>query len=147
MLLYILVAVLVGSVVTMQPGINSMLGKRLGAPIQAAVVNFGVGFLALSCICLAMTRRMPSPARLVEGPWWIGFGGGLLGASFVTSSLLLAPRIGATLLFAALVTGQMIGGLVLDQYGFLGYPKNPITTQKVLGILLVIGGVVLLARR
>jgi transporter family-2 protein len=42
-----------------------------------------------------------------------------------------------------LLAGQVIGGLLLSHFGWLGSPAQPISVAKVLGVLIMIGGVVL----
>jgi len=58
----------------------------------------------------------------------------------------LAPRLGAATLVAAVVAGQMIASLLLDQYGLLGFPTHPMNGLRVLGAALVIVGVILVQR-
>ena len=75
-----------------------------------------------------MTPRVTFPNKLL--PY-------LLVASF------LAPRIGVGLFLAALITGQLTGGLLLDQFGFLGGATRPVDALRILGCLMLLGGVVL----
>ena len=49
----------------------------------------------------------------------------LLAASY------LAPRIGVGLFLAALITGQLAGGVVLDHFGMLGAATRPIDPIRV----------------
>ncbi|MGE3174401.1 MAG: DMT family transporter [Planctomycetota bacterium] len=143
--LFVPLAMFVGALVACQPGINGQLGRRLGSPVQASVVSFSIGALALMALCLAMERRLPRPGLVLAQPWWMALGGGLLGATFVTSALIVAPRIGATLFFALVVAGQMLGALVLDHYGWLGFAQHAISWPRVVGVALVIGGVLLIS--
>ena len=53
--------------------------------------------------------------------------GGILGAFFVLSSLVLAPRLGATAFVSATVVGTVAASLIIDHYGFLAYRVQPIT--------------------
>jgi transporter family-2 protein len=62
------------------------------------------------------------------------------------ATIVLAPRLGAATMIAAIVAGQMIASLVLDQYGLLGFPIHPISGVRVFGAALVIGGVILVQR-
>jgi transporter family-2 protein len=40
-----------------------------------------------------------------------------------------------------------MASLILDHYGWVGFPQQPITSTRVVGALLVIGGVLLIQRR
>jgi transporter family-2 protein len=42
-----------------------------------------------------------------------------------------------------LLAGQIIGGLVMSHYGWLGSPVDRITMSKLAGVVLMVAGVVL----
>jgi transporter family-2 protein len=42
-----------------------------------------------------------------------------------------------------LLAGQVIGGLLMSHYGWLGSPVQPITITKIAGVLVMVVGVVL----
>jgi transporter family-2 protein len=58
----------------------------------------------------------------------------------------LAPRLGAATLVAALVAGQMVASLLIDHYGWVGFAVHPVNPVRILGAALVVGGVVLVQR-
>jgi len=68
---------------------------------------------------------------------------GILGASLVFAIAWLIPRAGAGPVMITLLAGQVIGGLVMSHFGWLGSPVQPITWMKVVGVLVMIGGVTL----
>lgn len=144
-LVYVLAALLAGAVVAVQPGINGMLRGKLEHPIQASVISFTVGTLVLVVSCLGIGERLPRPSMLREAPWWLWLGGGTVGAFFVTTSLIVAPRIGAAWWVALIVAGQMVASLVLDHFGWVGFRRQGIDLQSVLGAVLVVGGVLLIS--
>jgi transporter family-2 protein len=72
--------------------------------------------------------------------------GGLLGVFFLVSTMVLGPKLGAGMTFAAIVSGQMIASLIFDQTGAIGFPFHAITPPRVLGACLIVAGVVLIAR-
>jgi transporter family-2 protein len=65
---------------------------------------------------------------------------GLMGACLVFGIAWLIPQIGAGRLMIALLAGQIVGGLVLSHYGWLGSPQEPVTLTRALGALVVLGG-------
>lgn len=144
LVLLILMALLAGTAIALQTGVNAQLRNCLGNPMQAALISFLVGALSLAVYVLP---QRPSWTLTGEGhrPWWI-WTGGLLGAYVVTALILLAPRLGASLLIALVVTGQMITALVLDHYGLLGFPQQKISPLRLLGGVLLIAGVVLIRK-
>jgi transporter family-2 protein len=71
---------------------------------------------------------------------------GILGACLVFAIAWLIPKVGAGNVMITLLAGQVIGGLIMSHYGWLGSPVQPITIAKVLGVVVMIGGVVLATR-
>ena len=104
------------------------------------------GVVALALFLLASGQGLPAPVRVVATPVWMWTAGGLLGATFVASMVLLAPKLGATLLLGAAVAGQLTTALLMDHYGLLGYPQHSISPGRVAGVLLIFAGVYLVRR-
>jgi uncharacterized membrane protein YdcZ (DUF606 family) len=146
----------------------SLLGamSRLRGPSEAAFVSIMGTFVGLT---LALTLRgvqgnrpaLPAPFDqplatgvlaaasglvLVLGlrglPW--GFAvTGLLAMPYLLAASFLAPRIGVGLFLAALIAGQLGGGVLLDQVGAFGGATRPVDTVRILGIIALLVGVVL----
>jgi transporter family-2 protein len=68
---------------------------------------------------------------------------GVLGASLVFAIAWLIPQVGAGPVMITLLAGQVIGGLVLSHFGWLGSPVQPVTLTKILGVAVMIAGVVM----
>lgn len=146
MSLLLLAALLVGMGLPLQAGINAQLRIGLGHPLLAALVSFAVGTVALAAAMLLLRVGFPPAGTLSQISWW-QWTGGLIGAVYIFAAVLLAPRLGATALVAAIVAGQMVASLVYDHYGVAGFPVQPITPQRILGAALIGVGVWLVQRR
>jgi transporter family-2 protein len=144
--LLILCAILIGVALPVQSGINAQLRVSIGNPLLAALVSFVVGTIALLGLNIALRTPLPSGETLGRIPLW-HWVGGLLGASYIYAAVILAPRLGAATLVAAIVAGQMVSSVILDHYGWVGYAPQPVTAGRFVGVLLVIGGVLLIQRR
>ncbi|MCK9241263.1 DMT family transporter [Desulfocurvus sp.] len=143
-LLYVVLALLAGATAPVQAGINSHLRQSwAGDAVTASLVSFVVGTLALTAYLVAV--RAPWPGLPVRVPWW-QWTGGLFGAFFVTMTVLLSWRLGATAMFALVVAGQLVASLALDHWGLLGYPVRPLSWERLLGTALLVAGVVLIRR-
>ncbi|HYW41631.1 MAG TPA: DMT family transporter [Bryobacteraceae bacterium] len=68
---------------------------------------------------------------------------GILGACLVFAIAWLIPKVGAGPVMITLLAGQVMGGLLMSHFGWLGSPVQPITLTKVAGVITMIGGVVL----
>src|SRR5215472_6398551 len=97
-------AFVAGLLLTVQVGFNAALRNAFGNPGTAALANFLVGTTGL-CLYLLLTRaEWPSKTALAGVPAWAWFGG-LFGAFYVASSVVVGPRLGAAALLALTVFG------------------------------------------
>lgn len=142
MLGLLLLAMLAGAPLPLQAGVNAQLRASIGDPAVAALISFLVGAAALALLALAARGPLPPPAAWGESPWW-HWVGGLLGAVYVVMVIVLAPRLGAAPLIAAVVAGQMLASVALDHYAVAGFAPRPVTMQRLIGVMLVISGIAL----
>ena len=141
----LLLALAAGVLLPVQAGINAQLRSALGSPLAAALVSFLVGTAALALVALGLRVQLPLRAAWAASAWW-EWTGGVVGAVYVLTTIILAPKLGAATLIAAVVAGQMMASLVLDQYGLVGFPVHTVNAVRLLGTGLVIVGVVLVQR-
>jgi transporter family-2 protein len=141
-IIWILVSLLAGSFIAVQGGLNTLVGKEIKSPIHASLVSFIVGTTLLA-LYTVVTRQTVSFDGVRNIPWyaWIA---GALGAFSLTAIVLAFPKLGPGLTFGLLVAGQMIISVVLEHYGILVAQPHPISLLRVLGVLLVVGGVALI---
>lgn len=144
-ILYLLLALGAGLLMPVQAGVNAELSAKIGGPFLAALVSFLVGTLALAGVTVIFRLPLPTLSTALSVPAW-KWCGGFLGALFVTSTIFLAPKLGAVTLLALLVSGQMLASLVLDHFGWLGYPEHLISVPRVLGVLFLLVGVILVQK-
>ncbi len=142
------IAVLTGMFIPLQPGINAEMKVHAQSAFTAALISFTGGTIllgiAVACVRVFGRSDLPGVGAIVRSaPWWAYFGG-LVGALFVTVAIVLAPRLGAALLVAGIVTGQLIGSMVIDHFALVGFPRVAITWPRVLGIGLLIAGVLVI---
>ena len=143
-LLAFVVMVVAGALVAMQAPINSALGRAVGS-FQAAAWSFTVGLIALVCLA-AITGGLGTPGRARELEWYYVVGGGLIGASYVTSVLMRVRALGAGGVTAATIAGQLTMAVVVDRAGILGLEQRGLTFQRVMGIALLAAGTFLILR-
>jgi transporter family-2 protein len=143
--LYYLLGLGVGAGLVVQVGMNGTLRSLLGSPIVAALISFLVGSLALAVYAGLARTPLPLRAQLGAVPAWAWLGG-VLGAFYVASSVIVGPRLGAATLLALVVLGQLGTSLLVDHYGWLGFPQHPLNLVRVLGAVLLFGGVLLITR-
>jgi transporter family-2 protein len=141
-----LLALAAGGAMALQPAVNAKLASHCSHPLQASIISFGTGLVALLMLGLVLQVGLPSLGRLQSLPPWAWIGG-LLGTYMVTVSLLVAPTLGATRWIALVLTGQITLSLVLDHFGWVGYSQHPLTWQRMLGLLCLAAGVVIVMKK
>jgi transporter family-2 protein len=117
-----------------------------GSALWAANISFAVsmiaGLVALGAAILLGEIPLPNPAVWTAPSWiWLG---GLGGATYVLLAILLTHRLGAAVLSAAGILGQLSTSLLIDHYGWFGVPVHRMSATRLVGILLLTLGVVLL---
>jgi len=142
-LFFIAIAIFSGAIVTMQAGMNSTLARFAGNPLWATTASLTISLLVIALVLMVARPELPSFIRVVNAPWWVWLGG-VAGAFYVTAAVILAPKLGAAVFLAAIVAGQMIAAIILDHYGIIGFPEKVITLPRILGVLMVIGGVLVM---
>lgn len=142
--IFLLFALLAGATMPLQAGINLRLRHFLGDPVLAALVSFAVGTLALAVYGLS-TRPLPSAEMVAGAPWWAWLGG-LLGAFFVSATIILAGELGATTTMAWLLAGQFTFALVLDHYGLISFAVREVSPLRILGVALLVVGAYLVKK-
>jgi bacterial/archaeal transporter family-2 protein len=141
-----LFVVIAGASLTVQVGLNAVLGGRMGSTVAAVFVNFMVGTAAMALLWAASHDNPIGGKGLVAGPWWAYFGG-VLGAFYVVMATLGGPKLGASALLALTLLGQLAAALLVDHYGWLGFSRQPFDHQKALGIVLLCAAVALLVKK
>ncbi len=142
-LFFIFVALMVGAGYPVQAGINATIAQFHGHPLLAALTNTTVASLILVVAIVVLRVPMPQVASLAAAPWW-AWTGGLLGAFFVFSSLVLAPKLGAAAFVSTTIVGTMAASMIIDHFGLLAYRTQPITLQRLVGSALVVTGMMMI---
>ena len=66
-----------------------------------------------------------------------------MSAAIIVGATFLVPKIGTGALFVMLVTGQILAGMIINHFGLLGVPVQPVNWVAAAGGLLVILGAAL----
>jgi transporter family-2 protein len=144
-LVYVLLAVAVGSMVPIQAGLNASLRSSLQNPVLVAITNFLVGLALLAAFAVATRATLPTAAQAGQAPWWHWIGGAM-GAALVLSGVLLSHRLGAATFIACIILGQLCASVVLDQFALAGYSQRSLSLPRLAGLFLLAAGVYLIRR-
>lgn len=138
---YFVLAFLGGIAVALQGAANASLGHRIGLH-SALLVSTTIVWLF--CIGFYLYRGMGSiTAPNVPLSLYIG---GFCGFLIITAAALAFPRIGPAPALALFVAGQGVAAIVIEHYALFGMTRVPFSTNRLVGVLFVLIGVVLLRR-
>ena len=126
-----------------QQAVNANLRAEIGSAWWAGFISYLGGTLAMLAVAVALREPWPS-MRAIQDSSWISWSGGLFGAIYIGISILLIPRLGAAMVIALIVAGQMVGSLAFDHFGVLGVPVHSLSLMRLLGAALLVAGVVLI---
>lgn len=143
-ILWIAMAFLAGAFLPLQAGLNNKLAKTGGSPVHASMISFAVGVVAL-VIYILLTSQNVSWKGIREAPAY-AWAGGILGAFYVTVIVLAFPKIGPGLTFGLVVAGQLLISMLMEHFQVLGAQLQPVSIGRIVGMLLIIGGVLIMKR-
>lgn len=109
--------------------------------MYASMFSFIIGTILIA-LYVFTTGQTVAWEGVRAAPWYAWLGG-LFGAYCLTAIILAFPNLGPGLTFGLLIAGQMIVSVVLEHFNILVAEPHPVSLLRVLGILLVVGGVIM----
>ena len=141
----IILGFLAGVGLPIQTSVNTRLRKKVGSPYNASLVSFVVALLFLSALLLITGQGLHIPlAQLLNEPAWIWIGG-ICGLVFLTGNILLFSKLGGVQTVVLPVLGQILMGLIIDNFGLFYSQKTPLSVFRIASAVMVILGVVLVS--
>jgi bacterial/archaeal transporter family-2 protein len=140
---FYLVATGAGVSFVFQQAVNSNLRSEIGSPWWAGFISYLGGTVVMLAMIVALREPWLTGAAMSRTSW-MSWTGGIFGAIYIVISILLLPRLGAALVVALIVLGQMLGALAFDHFAVLGVPENPISLPRLAGAALLVAGVILI---
>ncbi len=138
MILYSMLAFMIGILITVHMGMNAQFGVLLGSTRLGNIIFWGAGLAAAFFISLpsqdfTLLRKVP------QIPPWLFFAGAL-GSAIAVFTGLSIPRIGAVNLTMLLFLGQLAASSILSANGWLGSARSPLSAWKLAGIAVALLG-------
>ncbi len=140
---YVILTALAGGLIALQAPINAGLGRATGS-LPAALVSFAIGTLALAAI-VVLSGQAGGLGSTLDVSWYYLLGG-LLGAVYVANALIAVSAIGAGGVAAATIAGQLTASVAIDRLGLFGLDQVALSPERIVGVVLLIGGTVLVIR-
>ena len=144
----VLVMVFAGFFISIQGPINARLRVAVKSPVLSAAISFLSGGFVLLCIMAtgALGGTGAGLRGMQSAPLW-AYLGGVLGVTFVLGSIVAIPQVGVVVVICAAILGQMVGSYLADTFGWFGVVRVPFSPVRLVGIVLMLGGVLLVQRK
>jgi transporter family-2 protein len=136
-----LATLFLGVVLAVHLSMNGQVGASLKNPRVGNALFWCIG--ALAAVIIGATGWESGALGGLKEVNPILLTAGAMGACLVFAIAWLIPREGAGAVMIMLIAGQVLGGMVLSHFGWLGSPIQRITVTNVLGAAVMIGGVLL----
>ncbi|MET9228828.1 DMT family transporter [Lentzea sp. NPDC003310] len=127
-----------GVAIAVQARVNGSLAQGLGNGLVAALISFAGGWFVLLAVVLTRQSGRDGLTRLRDAlrhrriRWWECVGG-VSGAFLVGSQGLAVATIGVAVFTVAVVIGQVVSSLVMDNLGVGPGESKPVTKTRVVG--------------
>jgi transporter family-2 protein len=138
--LYVL-TMLLGVVLAVHLAMNGKVGSVLNNARVGNALFWCIG--AVTAVLIGATGWHSGALAPLKQVHPALFAAGALGACLVFAIAWLIPQVGAGPVMITLLAGQIAGGLLMSHFGWLGSPVQPVTLTKIIGVLVMIGGVAL----
>ncbi|HEY0222017.1 MAG TPA: DMT family transporter [Lactovum miscens] len=140
LIIYILIGIFAGFALANMTPINAGLRNKVKSPLVAIVVSILVSTIVMGIATLVTKQPLwPNFSFVGSHPAFIWFGG-VIGAIYVTSNIMMFPKIGAIETVVLPLLGQVVMGVVVDTFGLLNSARVPLAWMKIVGVLLLLIG-------
>ena len=136
--------VFAGAAQAVATAMSGQLRVGLGNVWLASAVVFSINAFFFFALFAARPLPLPTLAGLAGMPWWAPLSG-LVGAFAGFAGLMCVDKIGAGALNGLLLTANIVTSLAIDHFGLLGAPAHPINAGRIVGGLLMAGGIALIS--
>ena len=142
--LYVLTLFL-GIVLAVHLAMNGAVGAALNNPRVANALFWIIG--AVMAAIIGVTGWQAGALGGLRNVHPLLLAAGAIGACLVFGIAWLIPQIGAGPVMLGLLAGQILGGMAMSHYGWLGSPVQPVSPVDVVGAMVMVAGVLLATRR
>jgi bacterial/archaeal transporter family-2 protein len=131
----------IGIILTVHLAMNGKVGAAIDNPRVANALFWCIG--ALTAVLIGLSGWGSGALKPLRDVNPVLLCAGILGACLVFGIAFLIPQIGAARLTLIMLAGQILGGLALSHFGWLGSPKEPVSIRALFGALIMFAGVAL----
>lgn len=133
LILMIIVVVASGAILCAQSAINGRLGSTVGV-LESAWLTFTLGTMV--SLLYAFLFEAHHDLNLFTAPRWQVIGA-FFGVIYMLVIVFAMPRVGTAVATVAVISGQLLMSLLIDNFGWLNNPVIPLTRSRYAAIALL----------
>jgi len=138
----VLIGLIGGAAVGLQSPLAGAISQRLGGTAGSFFVHLSGTIFSAALLLLRGGENLRDWRTL---PWYL-FTVGLFGLVLYQTIAITLPRLGSLTMITLIIIGQLLVGMLIDHFGWLGVAVHPISLNRVLGVLVLMLGGYLIAR-
>lgn len=138
----IILGLIAGVAVSIQGAFNATIGRAIGFYETSMVISVLASIIGGVFVLIGVGQG--NLMMIKEIPWYHPVIAAICGFTVVTGIAAAIANSNLALGLGAVLAGQMVMAIILDQIGFLGAPKVPFTWGRLVGVLLLIAGMIVI---
>lgn len=138
--MYNILALFIGSLVSIMITFNSQLQQKVGLSYSLIIIHI-VGLITTIIVMIVLKEKFKIKNKL---PIYL-FLGGAVGVVLTLCNILTINKIGVTLTTSLGMFGQITFSSLVDSYGLFGMTKYKFNRKKLIGFFIIILGLVVMS--
>lgn len=139
--IFYLFGLILGIVLAVHLSMNGRVGAALNNPRVGNALFWCIG--AVAAVLIGASGWQSGALANLKQVHPLLLTAGAIGACLVFAIAWMLPQVGARGMFIVLIAGQILGGITLSHFGWLGSPVQKLSAINGIGALLMMGGVLL----
>ena len=137
--MYNILALLIGALISIMVSFNSGLEGYVGSTYSVVIIH-AIGLIAILIVAAIKKEKMVIKEAI---PFYL-FLGGIFWGMLTLVNVITIGSIGVALTTALAVFGQLVFSSLVDHFGLFGLTKYEFNPKKIVGLLIVFGGLVIM---
>ena len=137
--MYNILALAIGALISIMISFNSGLEGYVGSTYSVVIIH-AVGLIAILIVAAVKKEKIVIKEAI---PFYL-FLGGIFGVMLTLVNVITIGGIGVALTTALAVFGQLVFSSLVDHFGLFGLTKYEFNPKKIIGFLIVLGGLVIM---
>jgi len=139
-LVMVILSLVSGALIPVQATSNTALNKAVGNPVISTFIVLLVAIISISIYMVISKASLPEISNLRTSPIY-GYFGGIIITFYILVITFITPRLGVGAAIGLIITGQIIGAVIIDHFGLFGTAVRAIDMQRLVGTLFMNVGI------